>query len=153
MLLKSPFTPVLTAVAGAVAALADWWGEVDNKVHLMQNDIALSSNTVVGDFVEADFGGYAAKTAAAAAAVFTDPLTGGTIIRIPDPSGGWAFVSTGTPPANTPQTIYGAYVVSNDGTKLLGAAKFATPINITEADQIIDVDDVTWLVNTPPVGV
>lgn len=153
MRMESPFTAVVTAVAGAIAALADWWGETDNKLHLMQNNPAITSTTVVGDFTEADFGGYAAKLATAAAAVFTDPLTGNIIIRVPDPSGGWAFASSGAPPANLPQTIYGAYLTDNAGTGLIGAVKFDTPITITDAGQIIDIDDVTFVLANPPVGV
>lgn len=153
MLLKCPFDAVRAAIAAAVAGLADYWGETDNKMHLMQNNPAITAATVVGDLTEADYGGYAAKAATAAAAVFTDPLTGNLIIRIPDPAGGWAFASTGTPPANVPQTIYGAYVTDAAGAILLGAVKFADPITITAAGQIIDVDDATWVVANPPVGV
>jgi len=153
MLLKSPFAPVKAAVATAIAGLTGWWGEADNKLHLMKNNPAISAATVIGDLTEANFGGYAAKAATAAAAVFTDPVTGNTIIRIPDPAGGWAFAATGTPPANSPQDIYGAYVTNAAGDKLLGVAKFSSPITINTAGQLIDVDDVTFVVADPPVGV
>lgn len=150
MLMKSPFTALVSAVAGAIAGLADWWGETDSKLFLMQNDVAISSTTVVGDFTAATFDGSTAKVATVAASVVTDPLTGNTLIRIADPAGGWDFVTTGT--TNLPQTIYGAYVTSNDGTKLLGAAKFDVPIILTATGQIVPVDDVQWVLAAPPLG-
>ena len=153
MLLQAPFTALRTAIATAIAALADYWGEVDNKMHLMMNDPAITSTTVVGDFTEATFGGYAAKAATVAGAAVVDALTGNLIIRIADPAGGWSFLSSGAPPANIPQTIYGAYVTNAAGDILLGAVKFTDPVTITAAGQIIDVDDCTWAVANPPVGV
>jgi len=150
MLMQSPFTALVQAVAAAIAALPDYWGETDNKLRLMQNNPSISSTTVVGDLLEADFGGYAAKTATAGAAVVNDPLTGNILLRIPDIAGGWDFLTSGT--TNLPQTIYGAYVTDAAGAILLGAVKFPTPIVLTATAQIVQVDDLNWVLTNPPLG-
>jgi len=79
-------------------------------IHLFQNDITITSNTVVGDFVEADFGGY-------------DPPGGQEIASWPPDSA--VYVSpraralhppiTWTADGTSTNTIYGYFVLDNDG--------------------------------------
>jgi len=94
---------------------------------------------VLGDLEEADFGGYAALKANGAPDKLVDPATQNGLLLLKEPAGGWLWIATGAPPANTPQTIYGAYVQFETGGMLLGACLFDEPILISAADDFVSI--------------
>ena len=111
-------------VRAALGQLADTGNLLDDVVvRLFVNDIQPGQNSVLADFVEATFGGYAAS----AAVVWSDPYS------LPDGSavvdgGGFTVVCTGTP---VDETIYGYYLTkSGVGGALVEAVRLATPIPI-----------------------
>ena len=89
-------------------------------VKLYQNDYTPNPDTVLADFTEATFDGYAASTAIVWGATFTNSVnqaeTVGDVKQ---------FTATG---ATTPNLIYGYYLVS--GATLKGGEKFDSPVPV-----------------------
>lgn len=81
------------------------------KVKLFKNDIIISPATVVGDLVEADFGGYVAKTVTALLPAYLDSI-GGASAQI----GTVQFDCDGTAPDNV---VFGAWVETAAGVLIL----------------------------------
>lgn len=82
--------------------VTDMNGDATGFIHLFQNDVPITPDTVVGDLVEADFGGYAATAAIATWHDFYDGLTG-DYVAVPGVEVAFSADNTIT----TPQTIYG----------------------------------------------
>lgn len=102
-----------------------------NKLHLFQNNIVPSIDSVLGDFVESTFPGYSAlATGSAKSFYYFDPITGLYKVVFQEPAGGW-YWTTGTP--TTPETCYGGYMTDSAGTTYLGAVLLATPILVNAA--------------------
>jgi len=127
---------VAAATVADVLSLAD---ATNREVGLFKNDFAPALSTVIGDLIEADFGGYARKNGGVAESDI-DPGTLQRILRVPAPVGGWAFKTTGL--TNLPQTIYGFFLFGADTGELLGAFRFEDPITLTMIDQIVPVPGV-----------
>jgi len=110
---------------------------------LFQNNLVPTPATVIGDLTPCNFDGYAplAKDAASPS-VATDPATGDKIVRIPDPAGGWTWLTTGV--TNLPQTVYGYALTDGTGADLYGVTLFDTPVVLTGAGQEVVVGDVTY---------
>ena len=106
-------------------ALVDTGALLDDVlVRLFTNNIEPTPASVLADFTQATFTGYAASAAVSWDAVFTD-LLGNAVVRGDTET----FVATGTP---TPETIYGYYLTkSGGGGALVGSQRFTTPVNIT----------------------
>lgn len=98
----------LTLVLGGV----DFTGA---KLHLYSNDLTPSPTTVVGDFTECIFTGYAA-----ASLVWSAPFYDVHGVAVSTP-GEKLFAQTGA----TGDTCFGAYVTDTAGTKLLAAGRLA----------------------------
>lgn len=109
------------------------------KLHLAKASFTPSLTLTTGGLTEAAFVGYAAITAGATGtqATFFDPATGGTIVEVKAPVGGWLFKCTGA--TGLPETEYGYYLTDNAGTGLLASALFPSPITITATGQGIEV--------------
>jgi hypothetical protein len=127
----------MSLLAADTTALAD---ATPNKMRLAKNNFAPSENTLIGDIVEADFDGYAAKTITAGVQPEGfDPTTDASVIDLSPPAGGFRYASTGI--TSLPMTIYGYYVTDGAGAVLLASAAFPTPIVITRTGQVIDLGD------------
>jgi hypothetical protein len=87
-------------------------------VHLYQNDFAPAPGTVLADFTEADYSGYAAQTVTPA----TWPVFFQGISQVVAVGPGLVFTPTASTIANV---IYGYYVTDSGGTRLLWAERFA----------------------------
>jgi len=94
-----------------------------SEVRLFQNNLTISATTVIGDFTEATYSGYAAQTSA-----WTTPATDGSG-RAHTQSDVLQYAHSGGATANT---IYGYYVVSSGG-DLLFAEKFASSITMDDS--------------------
>lgn len=139
-----PTQEILDQMAALIAADTTTLDAVLNvEVILIKEPFTEGPDLVIGDLTPADFDGYAplAKDAAAPT-VTTDPATGAKIIRIPDPAGGWNWVTTGT--TNLPQTIYGFALTDSTGADLYGAEQLDEPIELTAAGQGVPIGDVTF---------
>lgn len=95
----------------------------------------------------ADFAGSAAKTTPdAVRALEFDPLSGELVLNIPEPIGGWRWVTTSG--LNLPQTIYGVALSDDsatvEGPQLLAAAVFDTPITLTTASMAVEWPSVNF---------
>jgi len=89
-------------------------------LHLYQNDMAPSPSSVLGDFTEADYDGYAEETITPGTwAVFLQGISQAVAV-----GPGIVFSPTG---ATTPNVVYGYYVTDNTNTRLLWAERFAEP--------------------------
>lgn len=89
-------------------------------LHLYQNDMAPSPSSVLADFTEADYDGYAEETITPATwAVFLQGISQAVAV-----GPGVVFSPTGS---TTPNVIYGYYVTDNTGARLLWAERFAEP--------------------------
>lgn len=83
------------------------------EMHLYTNDITPSQDNVEADFVEADFGGYAAV-----GVTWDTPYIDG-LGKVHLPADNIVFVSTGAPD----NSVYGYYLIGAGG-EFLGAARF-----------------------------
>ncbi|MBV8928874.1 MAG: hypothetical protein JO152_07105 [Mycobacteriaceae bacterium] len=114
-------------------------GKATNPVttfRLFQNDFVPDSTTTLDDFVEANFAGYLPATVAAAA--FGDPVQSSPAWVSSVPPLDW---SSSDP---TPQTVYGVYAQSNDGT-LFFCAVFDAPITLNMGDSMeVDATVQCW---------
>ena len=108
-----------------------------NEVRLAQNAFTPGTELTLGDLTEADFGGYSLKATAGQPFVNTDPATQDSIITLNEPAGGWKWNASGTPPANSPQTIYGYYVTTESGLVLLGAQLLDNPVIISASTDTV----------------
>jgi len=150
MIFVAPFNAAVAAVATAISLIATWWGDGTSYVKLMKNNPTIDSNTAVGTFVEADFTGYTEYNTGGAPTILTDPLTGELVLHFNGIDQGYIFITGDA--VGLPMTIYGAYLVDDTRTKLLGAVKFANPIILTAANQYIELADLRFPVSTVPLG-
>lgn len=113
------------------------------KLKLSKGPFTPNQGNVPLDFTEADFAGYAAiPTLVNAQNYGIDPLTGERLVEMKIPVGGWRFTCTGL--ANTPQQIFGAYLINDAGTTVYGSVLFDGPVTIDTIAQIIDLDAITF---------
>jgi hypothetical protein len=109
------------------------------KVHLFQNDMVPTTASIIADFTEATYDGYAA---------LSTPYGGGPY-RETDGSftieSSLSFSMTGSV---TPNIIYGAYQLDSTGANLIFAKRFDNPIAMVDAfSHILIVNKITLPVN------
>lgn len=115
-----------------LAALVATDGLLDDvEIHLYQNNYTPGPASVLGDFTEATFDGYAASDAVVWGTPFTDLLDNAVVA-----GGSKQFTSTG---ATTPNVVYGYYVTDAAGTGYKYAERFDNPVNIDGAAQAVVV--------------
>lgn len=114
---------ILTEIVNAVDGLLN-----AANIHLFQNDYEPLKSSVVGDFVEADFTGYAAI----AATWNTTPYNEGDVSRIATQLAN--FVAGAAP---TAQTIYGWYVTDSADAEVFFARRFDNPVPITAENDVV----------------
>lgn len=105
---------ILTLLDDSTATAGPWEGAL---VHLFKNDLVPAPNTVLADFTEADFDGYAASAAIVWGDPYQNELNQSTIL-----GDAKTFTATG---ATTPNDIYGYYITDAGGTELLLSERFA----------------------------
>lgn len=133
--LRNTAMTLLAANAGTLAPAVD-----GNLLKLAQNDFAPAESTVLADIDEADFPGYAAiECTPGTQPEGFEPATDASRINISPPVGGFIWETNAA--VDPAQTIYGFYLTSNDGLTLLATARFDTPVVLTVANQIVEVDD------------
>jgi hypothetical protein len=94
------------------------------KLHLFQNNINPSPASLLADFTEATFDGYAAGSM---------PLSGGPYRR---PDNSFSIASTfsfNMSGSVTPNVIYGYYVTDFTNAQLIAATKFSNPWPMVDA--------------------
>lgn len=111
------------------------------KCKLFQNELVCTPNTLLTDFVEADFTGYAP----------TD-ITWGTV----GTSGGLAIVTSdlqsfAPTDSVSPNTIYGYYVTNTAGSTLCFSENFDPPLDASTLGNLIEFI-IKWGQVVPPVG-
>ncbi len=102
------------------------------KIGLIKAAIAPSVSTILADLTPANFDGYALGAAVTWTAAF---LVGGLFTSVR--SGNTHYQPSGSV---TPNTIYGAYLVNNAGTDLLGVEIFDNPIPLSGAADAFDYE-------------
>lgn len=119
LILSTPemLADVATALKGVIL------GPPAATLHLFQNNIVPSANSVATDFTEATFDGYASQTFA----VLFGPTreTDGSFVVD-------AFMRFHMTGSVTPNTIYGAYVLKSTGEFLI-ATRFPAPVAMVDA--------------------
>lgn len=112
--------PVAVQIA-MLSALAGVAGTLNGVlIALFKNDFAPNQDSLIADFTEADYTGYARSTAVVWGTPFIN-VDGVAEMIAP----GKQFQPSGTTVANT---IYGYYVVDSGGTDLVYSERFATPV-------------------------
>ena len=96
------------------------------EARLFKNDIYPTPDDVIGDYVEADFDGYAPQDFTLNAS-YLNPFGLGQM-----DSEAVEFDSTGT----TANTIYGVFILDGAG-ELVGAERFITPLLIQTVDAFV----------------
>lgn len=96
------------------------------KCKLYKNDYTPIATSVVGDFTEATFTGYASVTIDES--LWSYATVDGKAVATYD-SSPMEWTVTGSP-----HTVYGYYVTSNDGTVLYFAEKFSTALSLATDD-------------------
>jgi len=111
------------ADSGAIPA---YW-----HVRLFKNNVSIGASTVIGDFTEADFSGYA-NVVAGSPVVDTDGAGRGRLT-----CAAVTFTCTGASPSND---IYGYYVTNSHTNKLVWAQAWpSAPVTINTAGQFLTV--------------
>lgn len=105
---------IVTPKVGEITALNSLISAIDTRFHLYVNDTPLTLDTVLADFVEASFAGYAPirVTTWIDAAWIVDRVATLADLAV------WECSADGPP-----QTVYGYYVVNGTGTSLLWAER------------------------------
>lgn len=107
--------------------------------HLFKNNVTVDDTTVLADFTESDFGGYAEKSAEAEAAA----VNAGTG-EVKSLGADLTWTKTGAP--ETVQQVYGVYVTFEDDTStvcLFAAWNLPAPVAIAVAGNLVTVT-VDW---------
>jgi len=104
------------------------------EIHLFQNDIVPNGQTVLGDFVEADFDGY--SPAEIASAEWTNS---------PDGDGGWTTLGMvnltfqAGAGLSEPQNIFGWYMTAGTAPQMIYGARFQNVYTIANPFQALVV--------------
>jgi hypothetical protein len=104
-------------VSAAASAIRGTWNTTPVKVHLYKNDVTPTTSSVLGDFTESDFAGYAAQNASS----WSAPVVSAHIATITAAALTYTRSSTGTA-----QNAYGYYITDSGSTLLYAAERFAT---------------------------
>jgi len=106
------------------------------ELRLFQNDFVPNKDSVLADFTEATFDGYAAPTLTFANAYIGPDNT----VKLTAPSE--LFVPTGS---TTPNIIYGWYIVAN-GTDVFSSNRFDTEVPLTgPTTGLVAQPEIPWL--------
>lgn len=145
----SLFSNTINALLAAnVAQLA---AAAVKNVTLIKANFTPGAGTDIASLTPADFTGSAAKTAPSGAQqAFVDAGTGRRIVQLIEPVGGWHWVATDA--VNLPQTIYGFVVTNDDDSETYGSELLPTPIEILEAGQAVDLDQVRFTLSLTPLS-
>lgn len=113
-----------------VNAMVDGADYVGAKLHLFKNDINPNADTILADFEECDFDGYAAATVTWSNAFFdTDDIalsSGGEILFTQDDAIG--------------NNVYGGYLTNTAGDKLLWSGRLPdAPYPMAESGDVLPV--------------
>jgi hypothetical protein len=127
MLTKATLT---LRLALQTAILTGWTA---GKLHLFKNDFTPGFDSVVGDFTEATFPGYAEIDDVSGPLSGTDAETGLLTVTWADGSSWLA----GTIVAD--ETIYGWYITNTAGSSCLAAGRFDTPVLINSTGDILSI--------------
>jgi hypothetical protein len=100
------------------------------ELRLFKNNYTPVHGSVIGDFTEADFNGYAAITQS-----WTVAVMGSNRAVVTGNSNLWTKGAGGT---GNP-TIYGYYLTVAGGTPLIGGRRFASPIDMNDDDDVMMV--------------
>lgn len=121
------------------------------KLHLIVSPFTPSPALVFASLTEASFGGYVVLSPTIGAQGYgTDPLTGQGVVYLQPPIGGFRFAPTSS--TGLPQTVYGWVLTDNASANILASAVFFTPIPLTGAGQIVEVNDLLFTVNANPLS-
>jgi len=114
-----------------------------NKVQLITAPFAASENLAIANLTLASGNGLGAISCATGTQnTGADPITSAQIITLIPASGStFRWLSSGT--ISPAITLYGIALTDNGSATLLGVQAFSTPIPITAAGQVVDVDPVT----------
>jgi len=129
----------LTVVDAAEEAFLDLILAVNYTVRLFTNDATISESLAASGLTEATFSGYSAAA-----------LTGGSWVTTPgDPcSGAYAQQSFTSDSDQTPESIYGYYVVRTSDGALTWLEKFGSPVTIQFNLDRIDITPTITLADT-----
>lgn len=109
----------------------------DTTLHLFVNNIQVAADTVLGDLVEATFGGYAEEAGIAFGPAYLSP-DGDARLTAP----GTQFSYDGTGPQ---ETVYGWYLTDSTGATIRSAANITPPVPLAnEDDGLIVAPEVNW---------
>lgn len=115
----------IAGICGLLIASGAWWD--GKKIRLFQNNITPSDASVIGDFTEATFTGYAAATIAAAS-------FGAVTVASHVASSTYANVTFTRSTTGASQSLYGFYITDFGATKVYAAARFsAAPLVLTNS--------------------
>jgi len=96
-----------------------------STIKLFKNDMVPDVGTVLADFTEADFSGYAAQAVATWGVPYIDQVNGGVSITAP------AHQFQAANPTTVPNTVYG-YYLEDTGGNLVQAGRFDAPIDMVQ---------------------
>lgn len=133
---KDPLDEIATIIGNDTFI---WAGGI--LVHLAKATFTPNEGNVLADFEEADFGSYAAKAVAAGPVDwFMDPVSMRRTLMIPDPVGGWAWVTSND--TNLPQTIYGFYITDDPATVVISSQLFDVPVLLTGHPEGVNIGSI-----------
>lgn len=117
---RSTLKDILDAQAAATALLDG------AKLHVFKNDYTPSPSSVLADFEEADFTGYAAVTLDDWGEAFLQADGSGVMVH-----SSIQFTPSGTAIDNT---VYGWYITDTAGTGYIAAGLFEEPVSLASND-------------------
>jgi hypothetical protein len=131
------FQRMLVLLGADTFTLGTTSGPTTCKLHLAKAAFTPSQDLTLADFVEADFDGYAEKSAVAGPMPQSaDPTNADSLVDIPPGAAGYLWETSGV--TNLPQTIFG-YYLEGHGPLLMGCQLLPEPITLTGINQSIFV--------------
>lgn len=122
-----------------------------NKIALITQVFTPSETLVASNLTLASGNGLdPIQGVTGAQSVGLDPVSQEQIILIKAPAGGYKWISSGT--IGTPITLYGYALLDSTLATLLAVQAFPTPITITAAGYLVDVDPTEMTIVLSPIS-
>lgn len=118
---------------------------LDLQVKLIKAAFTPNPDAVLADFdaISANFtGSTPLATTVGAQPTGTDPATGDYVLHVKSPAGGWRWETTDTVSLN--QTIHGWVLFNGDSSELVGMGLLPTPVELSAANQFVEIDEVEF---------
>lgn len=115
------------------------------KVFLVKSAFTPGPALLIANLTKAAFVGSGSKSPTAGVQLsFNDTVTGGRVVQLVEPAGGWHWEATTA--VGLPETIYGYYIADSGDGVLYGSALLPAPVVISQIKDAVDIPFVRFTV-------